>query len=217
MNYIFRTSQEDLLIANDPEAITSMTGTGVNTNGFANETISNSNNKFQFHWNPFQNYMQQSIRLPEDEQPATNRDFSLRLSTLDRSIVFFILFFVGIACYTFSFILFPVLKLRKFTSLWTLGSVFFITSFGVYQGFLNYVAHLLSGPRLIFSASFIGSIILTLYFSVVAKNSLLALIFAATQFVALIAYSVSYFPFGRNAVNFTGRIALSQAESWISS
>ena len=48
---------------------------------------------------------------------------------------------------------------------WTFGSILFLSSWAILQGPRTYGAHLLSGPRLPFTAAYFGSIILTLYFS----------------------------------------------------
>ena len=49
---------------------------------------------------------------------------------------------------------------------WTLGSTLFMASFAAVMGPLTYFQHLVSGPRLPFTAAYFGSIALTLYFSI---------------------------------------------------
>lgn len=49
---------------------------------------------------------------------------------------------------------------------WTLGSALFMASFAAVMGPFAYFQHLISGPRLPFTAAYFGSISLTLYFSV---------------------------------------------------
>lgn len=48
---------------------------------------------------------------------------------------------------------------------WTVGSILFLTSWAVLQGPLTYAMHLLSTPRLPFTAAYFGSIGLTLFFA----------------------------------------------------
>lgn len=48
---------------------------------------------------------------------------------------------------------------------WTLGSALFLASFAAVMGPMAYVQHLLSGPRLPFTAAYFGSIALTFYFA----------------------------------------------------
>jgi len=49
---------------------------------------------------------------------------------------------------------------------WSFGSVLFLASWAVLMGPVTYAKHLLSTPRLPFSAAYFGSIGLTLYFSI---------------------------------------------------
>ena len=49
---------------------------------------------------------------------------------------------------------------------WSVGSALFLASFAAVMGPLNYVYHLLSGPRIPFTAAYFGSIILTLVFAI---------------------------------------------------
>lgn len=54
---------------------------------------------------------------------------------------------------------------------WSVGSLLFLASFAAVMGPMNYLYHLLSTPRLPFTAAYFGSIILTLVFAL--KVSLL--------------------------------------------
>jgi len=48
---------------------------------------------------------------------------------------------------------------------WTIGSVLFLASWAVLMGPLTYLQHLISTPRLPFTAAYFGAIALTLYFA----------------------------------------------------
>lgn len=48
---------------------------------------------------------------------------------------------------------------------WTLGSLLFLASFAAVMGPMNYARHLVSGPRLPFTAAYFGSLSLSLYFA----------------------------------------------------
>jgi hypothetical protein len=62
---------------------------------------------------------------------------------------------------------------RWLISRWSFGSVLFLASWAVLMGPMVYLRHLLSGPRLPFTAAYFGSIGLTLFFSVgVSSHSL---------------------------------------------
>lgn len=56
---------------------------------------------------------------------------------------------------------------------WSMGSVLFLASWAVLMGPLTYAKHLLSTPRLPFTAAYFGSIALTLYFAVGVSRRLL--------------------------------------------
>lgn len=49
---------------------------------------------------------------------------------------------------------------------WTFGSILFLASWAVLMGPVTYAKHLISGPRLPFSAAYFGSIALTLFFAI---------------------------------------------------
>lgn len=49
---------------------------------------------------------------------------------------------------------------------WSVGSLLFLASFAAVMGPLNYLYHLLSAPRLPFTAGYFGSIIMTLVFAI---------------------------------------------------
>jgi len=65
--------------------------------------------------------------------------------------------------------------------------------------------HLLSQERLPFTATYFGSIGLTLYFAVGLQSALLTLISSIVQLVALVWYLVSYFPMGSQGLRFAAR------------
>ena len=49
---------------------------------------------------------------------------------------------------------------------WSVGSLLFLLSWAVLMGPLTYMRHLVSGPRLPFTAAYFGSITMTLYFAI---------------------------------------------------
>jgi hypothetical protein len=52
-----------------------------------------------------------------------------------------------------------------FVSRWTLGSILFLSSFAAMMGPVAYAQHLMSAPRLPFTAAYLGSLALSLYFA----------------------------------------------------
>lgn len=49
---------------------------------------------------------------------------------------------------------------------WSMGSLLFLASWAVLMGPIQYAQHLLSAPRLPFTAAYFGSIVLTLLFAI---------------------------------------------------
>lgn len=165
--------------------------------------ISTSQGNFFDRLNPFS--ANGYVRLPTNsgdlppQLPAPSRgeeDALFNLSRWDRMIVFAMLVLGSAACFFIAIFFLPLLALkpRKFVTLWTVGSLLFISSFAALQGPLQYGQHLLSGNRLPFTAAYFGSMAATLYFSIGLNSTILTILAAAVQMVALLWYLVSYFP-----------------------
>ncbi|EGX96458.1 Golgi traffic protein SFT2 [Cordyceps militaris CM01] len=90
------------------------------------------------------------------------------VSRWDRLLVFAACNIAALACFVICFTLFPIVatRPRKFVLLWTVGSGLFLASFAAVMGPMNYIYHLLSTPRLPFTAAYFGSIIMTLVFAI---------------------------------------------------
>ncbi|KAJ5946650.1 hypothetical protein N7454_003489 [Penicillium verhagenii] len=131
--------------------------------------------------------------------PAPNRreeeEGFFALSRWDRMLIFGACNLGAAVCFMICFFLFPVLTLkpRKFA-----------------------VLHLVSGPRLPFTAAYFGSIGLTLYFAIGLQNFFLTLISSIFQLTALVWYLVSYFPMGTTGLQFMGRFGASRVSAWVS-
>jgi hypothetical protein len=108
-----------------------------------------------------------------------------------------------------------LVKPRKFAILWTMGSVLFLVSWAVMLGPIQYVQHLISGPRLPFTAAYFGSIALTLYFSLGLHSTLLTFISSIAQLVCLLWYLVSYFPMGSTGLRFAARFGGNRVAAWM--
>ncbi|KAI4104399.1 MAG: hypothetical protein L6R37_003298 [Teloschistes peruensis] len=114
------------------------------------------------------------VRLPTQETnpgaplPAPTRreeeEGWFALSRWDRLLVFGACNAGAVVCFVICFALFPVLSIRprKFAILWSMGSILFLASWAVLMGPIQYAQHLISGPRLPFTAVYFGSITLTL-------------------------------------------------------
>ncbi|EXJ58841.1 hypothetical protein A1O7_06271 [Cladophialophora yegresii CBS 114405] len=174
--------------------------------------------------NPFgrQGYVQ----LPTHEAPGAPLPAPSRreeeegwfaLSRWDRLMIFGGCNLAALACFVICFALFPVLSLkpRKFVILWSVGSLMFLSSWAVLMGPMQYTMHLISGPRLPFTAAYFGSIIMTIYFAIGLHSTILTLFSAIVQLVALVWYLVSYFPMGSTGLRFAARVGGSRVSAWM--
>lgn len=100
------------------------------------------------------------------------------------------------------------------------------------MGPMTYAKHLISTPRLPFTATYFGSIALTLYFSLGVstprpataltnqlfwqlRNKPLTLLTAIVQLVCLVWYLVSYFPMGSSGLRLATSFGASRAAAWM--
>ncbi|CEJ82314.1 Putative Syntaxin [[Torrubiella] hemipterigena] len=139
------------------------------------------------------------------------------LSRWDRLLVFGACNLAAFACFSIAFFTLPMLALRptKFVTLWTVGSLMFLCSFAAVMGPMAYLRHLLSGPRLPFTAAYFGSIFLTLVMAL-KHQTILTLLCAVVQVACLLWYLVSYFPMGTQSLRLVSSFGARQATSWMS-
>lgn len=83
------------------------------------------------------------------------------------------------------------------------------------MGPLQYAQHLISGPRLPFTAAYFGSIVMTIYFAVGLHSTILTLFSSIVQLVALLWYLVSYFPMGSTGLRFAARLGGNRVAAWM--
>ncbi|KAL2353931.1 Got1/Sft2-like family-domain-containing protein [Cryomyces antarcticus] len=166
------------------------------------------------------------VRLPTHEGPGAPLPAPSRreeeegwfaLSRWDRLLVFGGLNLAALALFVVCFAIMPALALRprKFAILWSMASALFLSSWAVMMGPWTYVQHLLSGPRLPFTAAYFGSIALTLYFAVGLQSTLLTLFSSLAQLVCLVWYLVSYFPMGSTGLRFAARFGGNRVAAWM--
>jgi len=166
------------------------------------------------------------VRLPTTEGagaplPARNRreeeDAWFVLSRWDRILIFSGCNIGALACFVICFFLWPLMmtRPRKAAILWSLGSALFLASWAAMMGPMTYVRHLMSTPRLPFTAAYFGSIALTLYFSIGLKNFVLTMISAIIQMACLIWYLVSYFPMGSSGLRLATSFGAQRAAAWM--
>ncbi|KAI5674651.1 hypothetical protein M9H77_15015 [Catharanthus roseus] len=138
--------------------------------------------------------------LPGNFQSATSSIPS------GKALLYFgLLLATGILFVFMAFMLFlPVIVLvpQKFAICFTLGCGLIIGSFFALRGPKNQFSHMSSKERLPFTLGFIGSMIGTIYVSMVLHSYLLSVFFSVLQVLSLAYYAISYFPGGSAGLKF---------------
>ncbi|KAK3602737.1 hypothetical protein CHS0354_017183 [Potamilus streckersoni] len=150
---------------------------------------------------------------------AQRDPFCPSLTKKQRILGFVICLLLGTFCFSMACLYIPllVLKARKFAALYTLGSLFVISSFSMLWGPANHVKHLFSMGRLPFTTAYLGTLFATLYCSLWIKSSFLTVICAVLQVLALVWYIVSYIPGGQTGLKFFTRICYSASSKTVQS
>ncbi|KAJ0965288.1 hypothetical protein J5N97_026426 [Dioscorea zingiberensis] len=145
--------------------------------------------------------------IPGNLQNATNSVPS------GKSLMYFGLLLASGSFFIFiAFTMFlPVMVLmpQKFAICFTIGCAFIIGSFFALRGPKNQLEHMSSKERLPFTLGFVGSMVGTIYVSMVLHSYILSVIFSALQVLALSYYSVSYFPGGSTGLKFLSSTLMS--------
>ena len=130
------------------------------------------------------------------------------LTKKQRIMGFVLCLLMGTFCFSLATLYIPllVLKARKFALLYTFGSLFIISSFSLLWGPMSHFKHLFSVQRLPFTTAYFGSMLATLYFSLWLRSTVLTVIFAVIQILALVWYIVSYIPGGQTGLKFFSKI-----------
>ncbi|XP_058112864.1 protein transport protein SFT2-like isoform X2 [Magnolia sinica] len=138
--------------------------------------------------------------LPGNFQSATSSVPSAK------SLMYFGLFLAaGIFFIFIAFTMFlPVMVLmpQKFALCFTVGCAFIVGSFFALKGSKNQLLHMFSRERLPFTVGFIGSMVGTIYVSMVLHSYVLSVFFSVLQVLALSYYAISYFPGGSAGLKF---------------
>jgi len=139
---------------------------------------------------------------------AAEDPFCPSLSKKQRMLGFMGCMGMGVLCFSMALAYLPVLLIsaRKFALLYTLGSIFFISSFSLLYGPKKHFKHLISTERLPFTASYLLTMALTLYAAMGAKSYILTVIAAGLQMAALTYFTLSYIPGGQTAIKFMAKI-----------
>ncbi|KAK9820584.1 hypothetical protein WJX72_011930 [[Myrmecia] bisecta] len=127
--------------------------------------------------------------------PPTAQQFTYFAVLLGGGVVFLVLAFT---------LFLPVIILApsKFAICFTLGSVFIMAAFTSLRGWQSQITHMFSRERLPFTLGYIGSMAGTLYAALVMHSYVMSVACCAAQVVALLYYTVSYFPGGTAGMKF---------------
>jgi hypothetical protein len=126
------------------------------------------------------------------------------LSKKQRIIGFMGSLILGTICFGLAISFLPMLVInpRKFSLLFSLGSLFTISSFSFLWGPYNHITHLFGKERLPFTAVYFTTLIGTLYFAMGLQSAILTPIAAILQVIALVWFVVSYIPGGQTGLKF---------------
>merc|ERR1711865_1272149 len=116
---------------------------------------------------------------------------------------FFGFFLAGSMLIPLAFCFLPMIVIaqQKFALLYTLGSLFVMSSFSILRGHGAFIRHLLTRSRALFSTTYVVSMLGTLWASLVYRSQLLTMLFATVQVVSLSWFLVSYIPGGRRVLS----------------
>ncbi|KAJ9687071.1 hypothetical protein PVL29_015790 [Vitis rotundifolia] len=147
------------------------------------------------------NVVSKGVRdIPGSFQSATSTVPSgkslMYFSLLLAAGVFFV--FIAFAMFLPVMVLMP----QKFAICFTIGCVFIVGSFFALKGPKNQLAHMFSRERLPFTLGFIGSMVGTIYVSMVLHSYVFSVLFSVLQVLALSYYAISYFPGGSAGMKF---------------
>ncbi|XP_041988921.1 protein transport protein sft2 [Aricia agestis] len=128
------------------------------------------------------------------------------LSRTQRFMGFGICMCFGILCFILSFIYIPILLLqaRKFSLLFTLGSLFFIFSFSFLYGPWNHLKSLFSKEKALSTCVYGFTLVGTLYCALHLQSTPLTVIFAVSQVLALLWTMLGSIPGGSSGMRFFG-------------
>lgn len=126
------------------------------------------------------------------------------LSKKQRIIGFMTSLLLGTICFGLAVSFLPLLLInpRKFSLLFTLGSVFTLSSFSFLWGPYSHMIHLFSKERLPFTLVYLSTLVATLYFAMGLQSAILTPIAAVLQVLALLWFVISYIPGGQTGLKF---------------
>jgi len=137
---------------------------------------------------------------PSEEKSCISRLMccGYTMSRKERIVGFFLLLGMGITFFVLSSLYIPLLllKARKFSILFTFGSVFTFASLSVLWGFTAFLRHLVTSERLPFTSLYFGSLFATLFFAIHLQSTILTVAGITVQILSLLSFIISYLPGG---------------------
>ncbi|KAI8369295.1 Got1/Sft2-like family-domain-containing protein [Radiomyces spectabilis] len=171
----------------------------------------NASNLFSNVTHTVQGYMPVGFNGEEEEEEPW-----YQMSRVERVMAFALCLALGIACFCLAIFLFlPMFALApgKFAATFTLASILVLVSIAMLRGPMAHLKHMMSIERAPFTITYLGTMALTLYFSLGPHNYILTILFAIIQLIALVWYFGSYIPGGvatlRYGTAYIGRRAAS--------
>ena len=115
------------------------------------------------------------------------------LSRKQRLLAFVACITVSMICFTFSFLFLPVimLKARKFSLLFSMGSLAALSSLAMLRGPAKFVAFMLARERAPNTIVYLLTLFGTLYCAMVLRKTIPTLVVASMQFAVVLSYFAS--------------------------
>ncbi|XP_014475261.1 PREDICTED: protein transport protein SFT2 [Dinoponera quadriceps] len=137
------------------------------------------------------------------------------MTRTQRLVSFGVCFLLGLLCFCLSAIYIPVLllKARKFALLYSLGSLFFLTSFCFLWGPMSYTKSLFTAEKRCFTLSYFTTLAGTLYFALHLQSTPLTVFCAVLQLIAMLSFLISHVPGGTTGLMFFTRMFKSSVKS----
>jgi len=156
---------------------------------------------------------------PSSGESSSSSTSSFTLSRFHRMVGFVVCLFIAAFCFGTAFLYLPflLLKARKFSLLFSLGSIFTLAAFACLWGPAETMRHMFSKARLPFTFCYASTLSLTVYFAVFMQSTVLTVPCAIAQIFALVWYVLSNVPGGQKGLNFFTRICWKTASKTVGS
>ncbi len=137
------------------------------------------------------------------------------LTMMQRYIAFAVCFLAAALMMVIAFVKlsFVVLRPTGFIVPYCFANLFLFVSFGFLHGFVSYARHLIGKDRMLFTAAYLLSTILTIIITFRINSFIPIVASFIVQFCCMIAYFISYIPGGTSGLSMFGSMATSSFRS----